>query len=192
MRASPPVGRGSSIKHSQGSWPPAPRYADHRFVAWSNNEYGRFGGPFEFVPIRSEKRGYRKQAGDTPRLRAGTAGPATVLSEAMAVLWFIHADAMYGFPAYELPVSDVVRKLGGDGYFKFLCRLDQAPQRAREHNRDHVATYHRVLLELPAGEARSVRWRSGFYEVQDSSSTAVSKILGEPNIGTELGGAPTQ
>jgi hypothetical protein len=27
----------------------------------------------------------------------------------MAVLWFIHADAMYGFPAYELPVSDIIR-----------------------------------------------------------------------------------
>ena len=89
----------------------------------------------------------------------------------MAVLWFIHADAMYGFPAYELPVSDIIRELGGEAYFKFLCRLDQAPERAREHNRDHVATYHRVLLELSAGEARSVRWRSGFYEVR----TAVAK-----------------
>jgi len=29
-----------------------------------------------------------------------------VLSDAMAVLWFIHADVMYGFPAYELPISD--------------------------------------------------------------------------------------
>jgi hypothetical protein len=106
----------------------------------------------------------------------------------MAVLWFIHADAMYGFPAYELPVSDIIRELGGEAYFKFLCRLDQAPERAREHNRDHVATYHRVLLELSAGEARSVRWRSGFYEVQDSSSKVVSKILGEPNIATELDG----
>jgi len=107
----------------------------------------------------------------------------------MAVLWFIHADAMYGFPAYELPLSDIIRKLGGEAYFKFLCRLDQAPERAREHDRDHVATYHRVLLELSAGEARSVRWRSGFYEVQDSSSKAVSKILGDPNIATGLGGA---
>ena len=70
----------------------------------------------------------------------------------MAVLWFIHADAMYGFPAYELPVSDIIRKLGGEAYFKFLCRLDQAPERAREHDRAHVATYHRVLLELCAGE----------------------------------------
>jgi hypothetical protein len=105
----------------------------------------------------------------------------------MAVLWFINADVMYGFPAYELPVSDIIRKLGGEAYFKFLCRLDQPPERAREHNRDHVATYHRVLLELSADEARSVRWRSGFYEVQDSSSKAVSKILGEPNIATELG-----
>ena len=105
----------------------------------------------------------------------------------MAVLWFIHADAMYGFPAYQLPVSDIIHKLGGEGYFKFLCRLDQAPERAREHNRAHVATYDRVLLELSAGEARSVRMRSGFYEVQDSSSEAVSKILGEPNIATEVG-----
>jgi|SRR5689334_8093324 len=70
----------------------------------------------------------------------------------MAVLWFIQADTMYGFPAYELPVSDIVRKLGGEAYFKFLCRLDQVPERAREHNRDHVATYHRVLLELSAAK----------------------------------------
>jgi hypothetical protein len=34
---------------------------------------------------------------------------------------------MYGFPAYELPVSDIIRELGGEAYFKFLCRLDQAP-----------------------------------------------------------------
>ena len=67
----------------------------------------------------------------TRRPLTGTAGPATVLSDAMAVLWFIHADAMYGFPAYELPVSDIIRKLGGEAYFKFLCRLDQAPELLR-------------------------------------------------------------
>jgi hypothetical protein len=118
----------------------------------------------------------------TAQTSQGTADPAAVLSCAMAVLWFIHADAMYGFPAYEFPVSDVIRKLGGEAYFKFHCRLDQAPDRAREHDRDHVATYDRVLLELAAEEARSVRWRSGFYEVRDCSSEAASNILGEANI----------
>ena len=103
----------------------------------------------------------------------------------MAVLWFVRADAMYGFPAYRLPVSDIVRKLGRESCFKFLCRLDQAPERAREHNRDHVATYDRVLLELTAEEACFVRWRSGFYEVQDCTSQAASNILGEANIATE-------
>jgi hypothetical protein len=103
----------------------------------------------------------------------------------MAVLWFVLADAMYGFPAYQFPVSDIVRKLGGESCFKFLCRLDQAPERAREHNREHVATYDRVLLELAAEEARSVRWRSGFYEVQDFTSKAASNILGAANIATE-------
>jgi len=33
--------------------------------------------------------------------------------------------------------------------------------------------------------ARSVRWRSGFYEVQDCTSKAASNILGEANIATE-------
>jgi len=103
----------------------------------------------------------------------------------MAVLWFVRTDAMYGFPTYQFPVSDIVRKLGGESYFKFLCRLDQAPERAREHNREHVATYDRVLLELAAEEARSLRWRSGFYEVQDCTSKAASNILGEANIATE-------
>jgi hypothetical protein len=65
---------------------------------------------------------------------------------------------------------------------KFDAHID-----AEFKTRDHVATYHRVLLELSAGEAHSVRWRSGFYDVQDSSSEAVSRILGEPNIATELG-----
>jgi|ERR1051325_10674287 hypothetical protein len=106
----------------------------------------------------------------------------------MAVLWFIHADAIYGFPAYQLPVSEIIHKLGGEAYFKFFCRLDQPPERAREHNRDHVAIYDRVLLELSPGEASSVRLRSGFYEVQDSTSKAVGKILGEPNIAPEVGG----
>jgi hypothetical protein len=31
----------------------------------------------------------------------------------MAVLWFVHAEAMYGFPVYQLPVSDIIRNLGG-------------------------------------------------------------------------------
>jgi hypothetical protein len=103
----------------------------------------------------------------------------------MALLWFVRPDALYGFPAYQFPVSDIVRKLGGESCFKFLCRLDQAPERAREHNRDHVATYDRVLLELAAEEARSVRWRSGFYEVQDCTSKAASNILGAANIARE-------
>jgi len=85
----------------------------------------------------------------------------------MAVLWFVRADAMYGFPAYQFPVLDIVRELGGESCFKFVCRLDQAPERARGHNSEHVATYDRVLLELATEEARSVRWRSGFYQVQD-------------------------
>jgi len=44
-------------------------------------------------------------AGDTTRLGTGTAGPATVLSDAMAVLWFIHADAMYGDVSERLAVG---------------------------------------------------------------------------------------
>jgi hypothetical protein len=105
----------------------------------------------------------------------------------MALLWFVHAEAMYGFPVYQLPVPDIIRKLGGEVSFKFLCRLDQAPERARAHNRDHVANYDRVLLELDAGEAHSVPWRSGFYEVLHSRKD-VFDILGEPNVPTEGGG----
>jgi hypothetical protein len=105
----------------------------------------------------------------------------------MAVLWFVHAEAMYGFPVYQFAVSDLIRKFGGAASFKFLCRLDQAPERARAHNRDHVASYDRVLLGLGAGEAHSVRWRSGFYEVQHSRKD-VFDILGEPNVPTENAG----
>jgi hypothetical protein len=53
----------------------------------------------------------------------------------MAVLWFVHAEAMYGFPVYQFAVSDLIRKFGGAASFKFLCRLDQAPERARAHDR---------------------------------------------------------
>src|SRR6185312_55629 len=53
---------------------------------------------------------------------------------------------------------------------------------------ENITAITQRVLELSAGEARSVRWRSGFYEVQDSSSKVVSKILGEPNIATELHG----
>jgi hypothetical protein len=63
--------------------------------------------------------------------------------------------------------------------------LDQGPERAREHNRDHIAPYNRVLLELAVEEARYARWRSGFYEVQDGTSKAASNILGEASIAPE-------
>jgi hypothetical protein len=94
---------------------------------------------------------------------------------------------MYGFPVYQLPVPDIIRKLGGEVSFKFLCRLDQAPERARAHNRDHVANYDRVLLELDAGEAHSVQSKSGFYELLHSRKD-VFDILGEPNVAIEGGG----
>jgi hypothetical protein len=99
----------------------------------------------------------------------------------MAVLWFVHAVEMYGYPVYRCAASDLVRKFGGATSFKFLGRLDQTPERARPHNHDHVASYDRVLLELADVEARSVRWRSGFYEVQHSRKEVID-ILGEPNL----------
>lgn len=99
----------------------------------------------------------------------------------MAVLWFVHAVEMYGYPAYRFAASDLLRKFGGASSFKFLGRLDQTPERARPHHRDHVANYDRVLLELADVEARSVRWRSGFYEVQHSRKEVID-ILGEPNL----------
>ena len=100
----------------------------------------------------------------------------------MAVLWFIHVDVRLS--GLRTPCFRYHSQIGRRGLLQ--VSLPPTPERAREHNRDHVATYHRVLL--CAGEARSVRWRSGFYDVQDSSSEAVSKIFGEPNIATELGG----
>jgi len=88
------------------------------------------------------------------------------IEDLMGVLWFVHAEAMYGFPAYDFPVSEIIRNFGGEASFKFLCRLDQPPNRARAHDRDHVANYDR--LNWMVAKARSVRWRSGFYEVQQS------------------------
>jgi hypothetical protein len=92
---------------------------------------------------------------------------------AMAILWFVHTEAMYGCPVYDFAGADIIRKLGGEASFYFLGRLDQAPERARGHDRNHVAPYDRVLLELPADEARSVRWRSGFYVVQNTPAEVV-------------------
>jgi hypothetical protein len=82
----------------------------------------------------------------------------------MAIVWFVHAIECTATPLYRLDASELVHKLGGAASFRFLGRLDQTPERARPHNRDHVANYDRVLLELADGEARAVRWRSGFYE----------------------------
>ena len=97
--------------------------------------------------------------------------PSSLLSSTRGCygrLWFVHAVEMYGYPAYRFDASELVRKFGGGTSFRFLGRLDQKPERARPHNRDHVANYDRVLLELADVEARSVRWRSGFYEAQHS------------------------
>jgi hypothetical protein len=102
----------------------------------------------------------------------------------VAVLWFVLNEKMYGFPAYNLAVSEIIRKLGKDTSFRFLCRLDQPPERGREHSKAHVATYDRVLLELTPGEARPMGWRAGFYEVGERREVVVA-ILGEPNFVTD-------
>jgi hypothetical protein len=99
----------------------------------------------------------------------------------MAVLWFVLDERMYGFPAYDLVISEIICKLGKETSFRFLCRLDQPPQRAREHDQAHVATYDRVLLELAPEEARPFGWRPGFYEFDESRKVVVA-ILGEPNL----------
>ncbi len=99
----------------------------------------------------------------------------------MAIVWFVHNELMYGFPVYDFAGSGIIRKLGGEASFKFIGRLDQAPERAREHDCAHVATYDRALFELPSDEACSVRWRSGFYEIRHTRAEVVS-VLGEPNI----------
>src|SRR5262245_55905388 len=100
----------------------------------------------------------------------------------MAVLWFVLHERLYGFPAYDLAASEIIRKLRKETPFRFLCRLDQSPERAREHDQAHVATYDRVLLELTPGEGRPIGWRAGFYEVGERREVVV-KILGEPNVG---------
>ena len=72
----------------------------------------------------------------------------------MAVLWFVRrGERMYGIRAYDLVASEIIRKLGKETPFRFLCRLDQPPELAREHNQAGVATYDRVLLELTPEEA---------------------------------------
>jgi hypothetical protein len=102
----------------------------------------------------------------------------------MALLWLVHVDTMYGFPAYQLPAAHIISKLEGEASFKFLHRLDQTPKRAREYNRDHVASYDRVLLELPESEARLVRWRPGFYDVHKNRED-IFDAFGKPNVATE-------
>ena len=101
----------------------------------------------------------------------------------MAVLWFVLGERMYGFQAYDLAASEIIRKLGKETPFRFVCRLDQPPEHAREHNQAHVATYDRVLLELTPEEARPIGWRAGFYEVGERRENVIA-ILGEPNVVT--------
>ena len=100
----------------------------------------------------------------------------------MAVLWFVRrGERMYGIRAYDLVASEIIRKLGKETPFRFLCRLDQPPELAREHNQAGVATYDRVLLELTPEEARPMGWRAGFYEVGERRENLVA-IFGEPNV----------
>jgi len=99
----------------------------------------------------------------------------------MAVLWFVLGERMCGFQAYDLVASEIIRKLGKETPFRFFRRLDQPPERAKEHDQADVATYDRVLLELAPGEARPMGWRAGFYEVGELRENVVA-ILGEPNV----------
>ena len=99
----------------------------------------------------------------------------------MAVLWFVRGERMCGFQAYDLVASEIIRKLGKETPFRFFRRLDQPPERAKEHDQADVATYDRVLLELAPGEARPMGWRAGFYEVGELRENVVA-ILGEPNV----------
>jgi hypothetical protein len=91
---------------------------------------------------------------------------------------------MYGYPALPIGRFRTCPQVGRRASFRFLGRLDQTPERARPHNRDHVANYDRVLLELADGEARAVRWRSGFYEACLSRKEVID-LLGKPNLPTE-------
>ena len=99
----------------------------------------------------------------------------------MAVLWFVLGERMCGFQAYDLVASEIIRKLGKETPFRFFRRLDQPPERAKEHDQADVATYDRVLLELTPEEARPMGWRAGFYEVGELRENVVA-ILGEPNV----------
>ena|SRR6516162_1713829 len=99
----------------------------------------------------------------------------------MAVLWFVLGERMCGFQAYDLVASEIIRKLGKETPFRFFRRLDQPPERAKEHDQADFATYDRVLLELAPGEARPMGWRAGFYEVGELRENVVA-ILGEPNV----------
>jgi hypothetical protein len=62
----------------------------------------------------------RVQTEEAPKLGASQA-VMSLREAAMAVLWFVRADAMYGFPAYQFPVSDIVRKLGGGHASSFFA-----------------------------------------------------------------------
>jgi hypothetical protein len=61
----------------------------------------------------------------------------------MAVLWFVHAVEMYGYPAYRFDASELVRKFGGGASFRFLGRLDQKPSAP---DRITVITW-RIMIE---------------------------------------------
>jgi len=83
-------------------------------------------------------------------------------------------------PLTNLMLPNLFANLEARPHLDFLV-VYQKTERARPHNRDHVANYDRVLLELADVEARSVRWRSGFYEAQHSRKEVID-ILGEPNL----------
>ena len=99
----------------------------------------------------------------------------------MAVLWFVLGERMCGFQAYDLVASEIIRKLGKETPFRFFRRLDQPPERAKEHDQADFATYDRVLLELTPEEAHPMGWRAGFYEVGERRENLVA-IFGEPNV----------
>jgi hypothetical protein len=100
----------------------------------------------------------------------------------MAVLWFVHegSEGVRGFPAYQLPIQQIVIKLGGQQNFKFLFPLHKPPATVGTVKSGHVADYGRVVLQLDSMDAKILKWRAGFYEVRHDRSEIVEQ-LGEPN-----------
>jgi hypothetical protein len=96
----------------------------------------------------------------------------------MAKVWFARSgnDPTSGAPAYDLPLSECVKRLGL-AQSHYLRDLDGTPRFDLPSGVDSFATPRHVVVEIEDAEASARGWKSGFYSLADLSVPQARKLL---------------